>query len=241
MQTYLKNPNCRTIETKKLDFIKNLPIFVSISPLPMMTAAYRHIMTITLIALASIIIVISVCDIMVICNAEGRTYSSTDEIPAYGTALLLGTSPTSSRHTRNNSFYNRIHAAADLFHAGKVSRIIASGGDYSLNGGRDEPLCMKQCLVNAGVPADSITLDYDGRRTILSIINARDKYGLDSIIIVSQHYHNQRALMQADHFRLNAIGFDAAPTPAFIDKARNWARERLARVKLMYELLTDAR
>ena len=205
----------------------------------MTTVSPRHIMLAFLIFLAAVVVMIAICDCIVIVNARGRTVSDPAELTAGQTALLLGTSPISLRHTRNHSFYNRTAAAAQLFKEGKVTRIIASGGDYSLEGGRDEPLCMKQCLVNDGVPPDSILLDYDGTRTILSIRNAKEKYGCDSVVIVSQHYHNQRALLQADHYGLHAIGFYAAPTPAFIDKSRNWARERLARVKLIAELLID--
>lgn len=192
-----------------------------------------------LVVIAVIAAVIAVCDIVVICNARGRIHASAEEILPGSTVLLLGTSPVSLRHTRNYSFYNRTAAAARLYRTGRISRIIASGGDYSLRGGRDEPLCMMQCLVRDGVPADSIILDYDGTRTILSIINAKQKYGLDSVVIVSQHYHIQRALLQADHYGLSAIGYDADETPALVDKARNWARERLARVKLIAELLMD--
>lgn len=201
------------------------------------TSHWRAILPI--VAISAVIALIAICDIIVIYNARGRTSSDVDVMPHCGSAILLGTSPLTVRHTRNVSFHNRIKAAATLFHSGKIDRIIASGGDYSHFGGCDEPESMARCLVEAGVPRDSIVLDYDGQRTILSLKNAKEKYHLDSVIVISQKYHCERALFQADHFGLQATGFNADNTSVFVDWARNWGRERLARVKLMIDMLTE--
>ena len=68
---------------------------------------------------------------------------------------------------------------------------------------------MRDSLIAHGVPENVITLDDQGLRTLNSIVKAKEIYCLDSVTIISQKYHNERALYQADHFGLNAVGYNA--------------------------------
>ncbi len=158
-------------------------------------------------------------------------------------ALLLGTSPVTPSGTHNINFDNRIKAAADLYHAGKTQYIIASGGDYrrddrgnAVRYGCDEPRQMQRALIAAGVDSTHIILDYEGTRTLYSVAKARRVYDLDSVVIVSQDYHNRRAIRQADRYGLYAVGYNAAPDPEAGNVVRNTLRETLARVKLYIDL-----
>lgn len=149
-------------------------------------------------------------------NASGRTYNEVSDIPEREYALLLATSPITPQGGHNFYFDNRIKSAVELYNAGKVKKIIASGGDYTgmHNGnGCDEPKAILDSLVIKGVPAEAIILDYDGQRTIKSIVNAKERFGLDSLTLISQKYHNERAIYQADHLGLDAIGYNAEPSP----------------------------
>lgn len=176
-------------------------------------------------------------------NAGCRTFDNVADVPAYEYGLLLGTSPITPGGARNFYFDNRIKATVELYKAGKIKRIIASGGDYWLDGngeprknGCNELRSMRDSLVKYGVPPEVITLDYDGTRTLNSIVKAKDVYGIDSCIIVSQKYHNERAIWQADHFGLKAVGYNAAPSHIRRNRVKNQAREFLARVKLMLDM-----
>ena len=51
---------------------------------------------------------------------DGRVYASPGEVPANRAGLLLGTSRTVRSGRPNAYFYNRVDAAAALYHAGKV-------------------------------------------------------------------------------------------------------------------------
>lgn len=90
---------------------------------------------------------------------------------------------------------------------------------------------MKQC-----VDSTWIILDYDDTRTLNSIAKMRDVYSQYSIIIISQKYHNERALYQAKHLGIEAIAFYAKTPGRSTSWWRNRGREVLARVKLIIDI-----
>lgn len=188
---------------------------------------------------AVVLTVVFACNVMVSCNASGRTYDDVNEIPHNRYGLLLGTSPFTANGARNFYFENRIKAAEQLYKAGKVNILIVSGGDYTRvhETGYDEPMAMRDSLMAHGVPEDSIILDYGGTRTILSIVKAKKEYHLDSVTIISQEDHNKRAIYIADHIGLHAIGYNAAPSHIFRNRLKNTIREYFARVKMFIDIL----
>lgn len=109
-----------------------------------------------------ILCVIAACYLMVMSNARSRTYDEVGEIPHNKVGLLLATSPFTAGGARNFYFENRIKAADELYKAGKVDYIIASGGDYrhSEFHGYDEPQAILDSLVARGIPKERIILDY---------------------------------------------------------------------------------
>lgn len=189
--------------------------------------------------LLAIAIVIAVCNILVVNNAKGRTFDNLSDVPTREIGLLLGTSPITPDGAHNYYFDNRMKAAADLYHAGKIRRILVSGGDYTMTEkhGCDEPTAMRDSLVAHNVPDTCIIEHWQGWRTINSIEAVKNLYDFDSITIISQKYHNERALYQADHFGINAVGYNAEPSPITSSRIRNTIREYLARVKMFIDLL----
>ena len=183
--------------------------------------------------------VMAVCDLTVARNARGRLYDNVDSIPHRKVGLILGTSPVSIWTGKKNYYFiNRIKAGAELYNAGKVDWLVVSGGDYrkSEKRGYDEPVAMRDSLMKLGVDSARIILDYDGTRTLNSIAKISDVYCLDSIVIISQRYHNERALYQAKHLGVDAIGYNAG-TPNYKPAWwRNRGREVLARVKLFIDI-----
>lgn len=118
---------------------------------------------------------------MVSTNAKGKTFNDVQSIPYNEVGLLLGTSPITSNGEHNYYFDERIKAAAMLYHSGKIRRIIASGGDYSNNGGCNELIAMRDSLIKQGIPDSLVSLDYQGTRTLHSITKVKD---LGSITII---------------------------------------------------------
>lgn len=189
--------------------------------------------------LLAIAIVIAVCNILVVNNAKGRTFDNLSDVPTREIGLLLGTSPITPDGAHNYYFDNRMKAAADLYHTGKIRRILVSGGDYTMTEkhGCDEPTAMRDSLVAYGVPDTCIIEHWQGWRTINSIEAVKELYDFDNITIISQKYHNERALYQADHLGVTAIGYNAEPSPIRRNRIKNTIREYFARVKLFIDLM----
>lgn len=133
--------------------------------------------------------------------------SATSDLPAVRVGLVLGCSPKLSDGRENLFFARRIAAAAELFAAGRVEYLLLSGDNSRAD--YDEPSEMRRALIRAGVPAPRLVLDYAGFRTLDSVVRAKDVFGLDEVIIVSQHFHNERAVYLARARGLKAFGFDA--------------------------------
>lgn len=192
-------------------------------------------------ATAGVAVLIACCYMLVTWNASGRTYDKLADVPYNKYGLLLATSPFTAAGDRNLHFENRIKAAELLYKQGKVDTIIASGGNYSSSQhhGYDEPRAIRDSLMARGVPEGVILLDYNGTRTICSIVNAKRVYDLDSVTLISQKYHNERAIYLADRYGVASVGYNAEPSPVFRKRVKNTLREYLARVKMMIDLIFD--
>lgn len=168
-------------------------------------------------------------------NTTKQLYSDINAIPKNKVGLLLGTAKFTdkAKHIVNLYYQNRIDAAVELYMAGKVDYIIVSG-DKSPN--YDEPAIMKADLIARGVPAARIYMDNSGFRTLDSILRCRDIFGLDHVTIISQQFHNQRALYIANHKKVTAVAFNAKDGDSFADAI---FREKLARVLMALDLLLN--
>ncbi len=167
-------------------------------------------------------------NIWVFALTNGRTYTRISKIPPRDTALILGTSPKMMSGIANPYFTARMDAAALLFHHGKIKRIIVSGEKSQ---GYDEPAAMKRYLIyQEGVPENIITEDPKGYKTQISIRRCKEVYKQENVIIVSQGFHNLRALFFARNNQMNALAFDAQDISKPESFYRNQSREFLARV-----------
>ena len=190
-----------------------------------------------LAALAATLFVVA-STLLVSRGASGKTYSDLSAIPARRVGLVLGCSRLLGGGMHNTFFDNRIDAAARLFRAAKVEYLIVSG-DYHTRG-YDEPSDMKQALIDSGVPAERIFCDYAGFRTLDSVIRAREIFGQTSVTVISQEFHNQRAIFIGEHRGIDIIGFNAAEVDAY-DSFKTKCREVLARAGLMLDLFVVRR
>ena len=179
-----------------------------------------------------------VCNQIVVNNAKGKVFSEIDSIRYNKVGLLLGTTPYARFDRVTNSFFTyRIDAAEQLYRVGKIEKILISGDEDSLDG-INEPECMRDSLVARGVPASAIILDGKGYRTICSVINANKVYGLKSFTVISQNFHNERAIYQAEHLGLDVENIQAynAKDPKSRRAYLTTIREYFARVKMFIDL-----
>ena len=177
---------------------------------------------------------IIVSDAMTIFSTKQNIYSEVENIPANKVGLLLGTNKYYGNGLINLFYKYRLEATIELYDAWKIEYILATGD----NGreGYDEATAMHDDLVAAGVPDEKIFLDYAGFRTLDSVVRAKEIFGQESYIIISQKFHLERALFLARSEGINATGFTARDVP--VKRApRVWIRERLARVKMILDIV----
>lgn len=175
---------------------------------------------------------------MILANAwvyaltSGRTYTKISKVPPRESALVLGTSPKMRSGVANPYFIARMDAVGTLYHHGKIKKIIVSG-EKSKN--YDEPAAMKKFLIyREGIPENIIIEDPKGFNTHKSILRCKDVYKQKNVIIVSQGFHNLRALFFARNNGMNALGFDAQDVSKNESYYRNHSREFLARVLAVF-------
>ena len=184
------------------------------------------------------IAIMLICNQIVMNNAKGKVFSEIDSIKYNKVGLLLGTTPQARIGRITNYFFvYRIDAAERLYKAGKIEKILISGDEHSLDG-VNEPECMRDSLVARGVPASAIILDGKGYRTICSVVNANKVYGLKSFTVISQKFHNERAIFQAEHLGLDVENIQAynAEDPKSRQAYLTTIREYFARVKMFIDL-----
>ncbi|MCP2038236.1 SanA protein [Chryseobacterium sp. HSC-36S06] len=180
----------------------------------------------TLVEIGVLLMILA--NVWVYALTNGRTYTRISKIPPRETALVLGTSPKMKSGVSNPYFTSRMDATALLYHHGKIKKIIVSG---EKSPGYDEPFAMKNYLVyQEGVPESIIIEDPKGFKTQASISNCKNIYQQNDVIIVSQGFHNLRALFYARNNDMNALGFDAQDVLSNQSYYRNQSREFLARV-----------
>jgi SanA protein len=192
----------------------------------------KRILFVMGLAVILVILLIWGCDWWVIKEAEIHCSSqlrSREEAPV---ALVLGCSPMLGMR-RNLFFDYRIEAAAQLFKAGKVKALIVSGDNGSKD--YDEPTMMKAALMAKGLPESVIYCDYAGFRTLDSVVRASSIFMQPRFIVVSQRFHNERAVFLARRHGLEATGFDARDVSRRT-APKTWLREYLARVQAVLDV-----
>ena len=168
-------------------------------------------------------------------TAKAFIYQNIDSIPQNKAGLLLGTSKLLRSGLPNQYFQNRIQATVDLYKAGKIEVVVISG-DNSRKG-YNEPEDMKSELMLRGIPEDKIYLDYAGFRTLDSVVRMEKIFGQKSFTIISQKFHNQRAIYIAHAKGLQVVGYNAEDVNAY-SGFKTQLREKFARVKLFLDLWT---
>lgn len=136
----------------------------------------------------------------------GRIYASVEKIPTNAVAIVFG-----AGLTREGSvtlvLRDRVDAAADLYFAGKVNKLLMSGDNRYID--YNEPAAMYEYAVSIGIPPEDIVLDYAGRRTYDTCYRAKAIFGIDNAILVTQRFHLPRALFLCNQMGIDADGFNA--------------------------------
>lgn len=166
-------------------------------------------------------------------TAKNKIFNQIDLVPETKVALLLGTGKYLQNGHENLYYIYRIKACVELWNSGKIKFIIISGDNRTLD--YNEPEMMMKDLIGAGIPSTKIFLDFAGLRTLDSVIRAREIFGQSSFIVVSQQFHNERAIFIAEKNGINAIGYNAKNVNAQYG-FKTAIREYFARVKVVLDI-----
>jgi len=182
------------------------------------------------------ILLILACNLTIDVATKGKTFFSIDIIPKNRVGLVLGTSKRITTGQANPYYSNRINATVELFEANKIDFVLVSGDNGSIY--YNEPTTIKKDLIANGIPKDRIFLDYAGFRTLDSMVRANVVFGLDSVTVISQKFHNERAIYLANQKGLYAIGYNAKDIKGQQGYKVKF-REYFARVKVFIDLILN--
>lgn len=194
----------------------------------MLTNIYKLFIGFLLIAMMGIIY----ANLIVISHKK-FTYSELSNLPKENVCLVLGTSKFLSNGNLNLFYQYRMDATVEVFTAGKCSKIVVSGDnrrhDYN------EPEQMKQSLIAMHIPTEVIFCDYAGGRTLDSVLRFKHVFGQTSGIVISQEFHNERAIYIGKNSGINLTGFNAKEVDAY-NGFRTKFREIFSRVRAVADI-----
>ena len=137
--------------------------------------------------------------------AMNRIYQK-ENAPQEGTAIVFGAGLRRDG-TPTPILRDRVETAASLYLSGRVEHLLMSGDGRAEN--YDEPEAMRQFALSLGVPDEAIFLDRAGSRTYDTCYRAKEVFGLESALLVTQKFHLPRALFLCNALGLNASGVEA--------------------------------
>jgi len=184
----------------------------------------------------SIISAIILADVIIENSTNNLVYNDINKIPHNKVGLLLGTSKYLKSGFSNLYFKYRIEATTNLFKAHKIEYVVISGDNSKKD--YNEPLDMKNELIKSGIQDSLIILDYAGFRTFDSVIRINKIFGQNNFTVISQEFHNKRAIYIAKYFGFKAIGYNAQEVNLY-SGIKTQIREKFARVKVFIDLLIN--
>ena len=175
-----------------------------------------------------ILAVLSIINIFVKQRTNGQIVSDQEAAKLGADCILVLGAGVREDGSLSPMLADRVNTAVSLYESGVSSRLLMSGDHGNEN--YDEVTPMKEAAVAAGVPSEAVFLDPAGYSTYDSLYRAKEVFGAEKIVIVTQEYHLYRALYIADALGLTAVGV-AAPAKNDLGQLYRDLREWVARAK----------
>lgn len=196
---------------------------------------FKKIMFVTFLLILGMLGSIILANYLIISKAKSSVFETTKDIPKNKVGLLLGTRKTLPNGYQNRYFKYRIEAAVKLYRAGKIKYILVSGDNSRKDYNETED--MKNALIARGIPESKIFMDFAGFRTLDSVVRAKEVFGQSSFTVISQKFHNERAVYLAHLEGMEVIAFNAKDVNINYG-IKTQIREKLARVKVFVDYFT---
>jgi SanA protein len=207
--------------------VRNINIIKKISRLGFKILLYLLVIAILILGIPRVVTAL---------YSIGRIYT-VNQSPAAPVAIVFGAglqrdgSPTPVLR-------DRVSAAAELYKAGKVKKILMSGDNRYID--YNEPGSMRAYAISLGIPPEDIVLDYAGRRTYDTCYRAKEIFQLNDVLLVTQNFHLSRALFTCNLLGLRAVGVSADLREYRRSSQVSWhLRETPATLVALWEVLVS--
>lgn len=157
----------------------------------------------------------------ILTETEAAALEGMDCILVLGCGVRRDGSPT-------HMLEDRLKQAEALYKLGAAPKLLMSG-DHSRTD-YNEVGAMKAHAEEAGIPGEDVFMDHAGFSTYESLYRAKEIFGVEKVIIVTQEYHLYRALYIAQRMGLEAWGV-SSDYRTYVGQPVREAREILARLK----------
>ena len=189
----------------------------------------HRILRVTLLCLLSVALVFGIAIGIINAVVIGTTSGDIREFSAeesYTVAVVFG-AKVHEGGTLSHMLADRMDTAIELYRAGKVQKLLVSGdgrGEWS------ETKHMKLYALSKGVAEADILEDGEGYSTIETVTRAKELFGIEKCVLVTQKYHLYRAIYAAESLDMDVVGANSDPRSYYGQLYRD-LREILARVK----------
>ncbi|HBT97358.1 MAG TPA: hypothetical protein DEB25_06890 [Desulfobulbaceae bacterium] len=188
--------------------------------------SYKKVVKLALIPVTAVAFLAVYANLLVLSYRQ-YTKNQVEDLPVERACLVLGTAKFLVGGGENLFYSYRIAAAQQAYAAGKCAKVVVSGDNRHKS--YNEPQTMKKSLIDQGVPPGDIYCDYAGSRTLDSVVRFKHIFGQSSGIVISQEFHNARAIYIGRTHGIELTGFNAKEVTAS-NSFRTRLREVFSRV-----------
>lgn len=162
-----------------------------------------------------------------------------EEAPALGAdcILVLGAG-LKADGTPNYMLQDRLDKGIELYREGAAPKLLLSGDNGQAE--YDEVNAMKDYVLRAGIPSEDIFMDHAGFSTYESMYRTRDIFLVKKAIIITQRYHQYRALYAARGLGIDSYGV-VSESRIYAGQMYRDIREILARDKDFFKVMVKAK
>lgn len=167
-------------------------------------------------------------------SAAGRIISVDEAAELDADCIIILGAGVRDDGTPSHMLEDRLLRGLEVYETGAAKKILVSG-DH----GReeyDEVNTMKDFLTKRGVPSEDVFMDHAGFSTYETMYRAKEVFGADKAVVITQEYHLYRALYVAKALGLDAYGV-SSNLRTYVRQEFFSFREAIARVKDFFTVM----
>ncbi|MDM9382773.1 ElyC/SanA/YdcF family protein [Chlorogloeopsis sp. ULAP01] len=166
---------------------------------------------------------------------SNHRYTNPTEVPTQRVAIVLGAGVYPDG-TPSPMLSDRITAAVELYKLGRVQKLLMTGDNSSDD--YDEVTVMQRYAVERGVPIEDITLDHAGFSTYESCYRAKEIFGIEQAVLVTQKFHLPRAVYTCRQLGVDAIALGTPDWESYRPQTIMYynLREMISTLKALWEV-----